>query len=458
MACQLQTNKSTLPHISIMITAFFLRVFLPIISWVTVHRVSTFTQPDTASYVDYAKEILLKGLFFHNSDLTTIRTPGYPVFLIPGLLLNHLELYTISMQILLGMVTVCLVYRLTLRLFNNTKAANLSALIYAIDPISVIFCSQILTETLSTFLLFLSLYLLVDFIKKQLVWRLALSAILLSLSAFVRPVNLYISIVVTLYLVAYFIHIKKALVSLLPSFIFVLLSLFPCLIWQIHYIHNGEYNGFTATGDHNLYFNLSASTLAKINHIPFEEQQELMGLHNFQLYFNTHPGQVNWTQSQIYKSMGQESIQILLTHISVYLPIHLKGIFLMLFGPGSIDFLKMVNLYPDQGGLINMINNYGLIYAIGFLAKNQTIAFSINLVETIFITILYSSLIVGWFKSIRIAPWISWLVFVVILYIVAISGGPQALSRYRHPLMPIFCVFSGQGIISISNLLHKKTL
>ena len=39
-----------------------------------------------------------------------------------------------------------------------------------------------------------------------------------------------------------------------------------------------------------------------------------------------------------------------------------------------------------------------------------------------------------------------WLLVAIALYFLAVSGGGQAVSRLRLPVMPILCIFAGAGI------------
>jgi hypothetical protein len=39
-----------------------------------------------------------------------------------------------------------------------------------------------------------------------------------------------------------------------------------------------------------------------------------------------------------------------------------------------------------------------------------------------------------------------WLLIGVALYFLAVSGGAQAVGRYRLPVMPVVCVFAAEGL------------
>jgi hypothetical protein len=41
-----------------------------------------------------------------------------------------------------------------------------------------------------------------------------------------------------------------------------------------------------------------------------------------------------------------------------------------------------------------------------------------------------------------------WLLLGISLYFIAVSGGAQAVGRYRLPVMPIVCIFAAAGLRS----------
>jgi 4-amino-4-deoxy-L-arabinose transferase-like glycosyltransferase len=64
-----------------------------------------------------------------------------------GLLLGRLEVATITLQILLSCLTVFMIYRTALLLFEPQRTAIIAAVLYALDPFSILFASLIAPET-----------------------------------------------------------------------------------------------------------------------------------------------------------------------------------------------------------------------------------------------------------------------------------------------------------------------
>lgn len=144
------------------------------------------TYSDTPSYRRLA-EAVLHG--FANYDGT--RTPGYPVFL--ALVGSDQRVWLV--QLLLGLLTTCLLFYIGWKLTGKPWFGGLIALFHTLNLGQLFFESNLLTETLTTFLLVLTmagvLFWLITPNKRSL--GLAFSFGLLStLTLLVRPLFIYL--------------------------------------------------------------------------------------------------------------------------------------------------------------------------------------------------------------------------------------------------------------------------
>ena len=62
---------------------------------------SIFYRPDTYDYIGSMKSIITAGVFEIDGRPVTLRTPGYPIFLLLGHLAGGVEIISIFLQILL---------------------------------------------------------------------------------------------------------------------------------------------------------------------------------------------------------------------------------------------------------------------------------------------------------------------------------------------------------------------
>ena len=116
---------------SVLALALVLRVLLPVLAWVYTGDPKTFLNNDAPTYLKPAESLLRTGQFQYGlvgrhtrpDEPEIVRTPGYPVFLLPGLAAGHVIPVTIALQVLASCLTVYLVYRITLLLFERRRLA-----------------------------------------------------------------------------------------------------------------------------------------------------------------------------------------------------------------------------------------------------------------------------------------------------------------------------------------------
>ena len=112
----------------ILSVALLIRSFIPILAYFYTHDVTIFQVPDTASYVEPARQLIAQWSFLcHDGTPEIIRTPGYPILLVLGLSLDRLDLVTITLQILISCFTVYLVYRTADLVFESRGSRPLSS-------------------------------------------------------------------------------------------------------------------------------------------------------------------------------------------------------------------------------------------------------------------------------------------------------------------------------------------
>ena len=180
----------------LLILAISIRLLLPVLAAVATGDTAVFHTNDTASYVRPAIGLISEGRFEEDGVFEIFRTPGYPILLIPGLALGQVELITITTQIVLSVLTVFLVFRLAALMFHRVQIAILAAFLFAIEPVSIVYSSKLMAETLFTTLIALFLYFVVLYWKKESLIYLAISATALAASIYVRPIAYYLPILV----------------------------------------------------------------------------------------------------------------------------------------------------------------------------------------------------------------------------------------------------------------------
>ncbi|MEK0196258.1 hypothetical protein, partial [Microcoleus anatoxicus] len=123
----------------VLLVALLMRFLLPVLALSITQDLEMFNRGDTLSFIIPAKKLIEFGQFLNiDNQPELFRTPGYPLLLIPGILVGHVEVVTIFIQIMLDCLTVYLIYKIALLLFERDEIAIVCALLYAIEPLPIL--------------------------------------------------------------------------------------------------------------------------------------------------------------------------------------------------------------------------------------------------------------------------------------------------------------------------------
>jgi Dolichyl-phosphate-mannose-protein mannosyltransferase len=144
-----------------------------------------FFYPDSYTYITPALSVL-HGLGFTSEDgPETLRTPGYPVFLLPFLAMRTSPATIVAVNHLLDALLAALLYLLARRNGARQWIAIAAALILAFDTITIHYANKILTETLSATLVVVIFLIVMN--RKSIGW-LVTAGLLCGTLVLVRPV------------------------------------------------------------------------------------------------------------------------------------------------------------------------------------------------------------------------------------------------------------------------------
>jgi 4-amino-4-deoxy-L-arabinose transferase-like glycosyltransferase len=448
-------ERKGVPVRYVLLLALAVRVAFALFSFLATGNSTAFHALDTGSYIDAAQSLAAGRGFTTNGAPEIIRTPGYPLLLLPGAPLGSLEPVAVALQTALSVLTVYLVYRIALHLFDSRRAASLCALLYALEPLSVLYASRILTETLFTFLIALFLYCIAKFFRGGSLPYLAASALALAASVYVRPIIISFSLVVALILLGWAVLSKKSVRLAAAALLFFVLSVAPVGLWQLRNAAAADYNGFSAISDISWYFYQGASVTAAERGVPYYVVQEELGYSDRERYFQAHPEQRTWPEGRVYEYMGREGRKVTFGNIPIYARIHAIGMVKTLVNPGGVEYLKSLNLYPDVGGDFGVAVNAGIGETIAYLVRENPLLLAVNL---LFGLMLAAYLLLSLLTLLSRHTWSVALVIVLALalYLLVLSGGPQSLSRFRHPIMPEICILAGYGLSVIMDRVRAR--
>jgi Dolichyl-phosphate-mannose-protein mannosyltransferase len=424
---------------SVLALALVLRVLLPVLALVYTGDLKSSLTPDTSSYLKPAQSLLRTGRFAIWSGPEIVRTPGYPVFLLPGLAAGHVIPVTIALQVLASCLTVYLVYRISLLLFERRRLAVSCALLYAFEPLSILYTGFLVSETLFTTMTTLFLYILVKYLRTGSTWALLGAAIALAASIYVRPVGYFLPPILACGLVVWGLATRRFRPGRLFAHValFLIVSMGLTGLWQLRNWREAGYPGFSTVASLNMYYYLGASVLAARESVPFYDMQTRLGW---------PVNEEDWTRAEKHRYIGREGRRIVLEHPVLYARIHLDGIMRMLLDPSGTECLKYFQLYPQHGGLQGVMVDKGLVRTVVIMAREHPLLFWSNLVLAPLLGFYLLFSVVALFSRRFITDPAVLAALGVAAYFLLIAGGTDATGRFRHPDMPILCIFAGYGL------------
>ncbi len=414
------------------------------------------TQGDTESYLAPARSLFFHAAFATNGHPEIDRTPGYPIFaMLSGMACNIIPLnvlLTALAQIALSLATIWLVSRITDRCFPRQNAWLIAAWLFAVEPLSVVMSIRLMPETLFVFLLAAVLHCLLAFLATGRLQMLAASGLLLAAATFVRPVGYYLVICLAAALV-FIPHKQSGHRWKAPALL--LLVVIPCFAaWQLRNFHETGYSGFSAIVEKNLYFYQAAEVAAESVHTSFGIEQQRRGYPDEAAYLAAHPDQALWSQTQRLAWMRTQAMQELALHRGTYLRSHFRGVAVVAFTPAVAESLQLLKLAPTNGGMPRRLVNESLMTSIAGIAKSKPgVLIYMGLLE-LFLILLYGMALFGLLRG-KAGAVAKVTLVGCIFYFLLISGGAQAVGRYRLPVMPEVCVLAAGGFATLRRRGHK---
>jgi hypothetical protein len=187
----------------ILVTAILIKLFF--FAFIATHLPKNKFEPDSVDYLGTAKTLYSQGAFLRtdNSGATqyeTLRTPGYPVFLaILHYLINIPLDGIVFIQILLTIIVGLIVYK-TANLIDS-RLGILSAAIVLYDFPTLRFSLMLMTETLFLLLMATLLLSFTLYFKRGGLKYIIISALILAMATYVRPVSYYLGVAIVIFIV-----------------------------------------------------------------------------------------------------------------------------------------------------------------------------------------------------------------------------------------------------------------
>lgn len=429
--------------------ALIVRAAVPLLALAVATPGPQWREPDTEGYVRAAQELWHTGRLGTPERPEIIRTPGYPLLLLPGVAMGHVEAVTVMLQVLFGCATVWFVYLTARVALGDNERALAAAWLMACDPVSIIYSSKLLTETCFTTFLTAGLWLNARYAASRRWSDLALAAIVIAASAYVRPIVYFLPIWLGLAILAVFWRGDADRRRLfLQSAAFVAIGMGLMAPWQIRNYIESEYPGFAAISDVNLYYYEALPVVADQQHLPAAEMDRFRieeGEGSEENYLLKHPEQRDWSEGQRLRYLRQEALRIILSDPRRSVRLHFSGIAHMLIDSGRNAWLAFFRL-ADTSKSSTPLRSASLRERLTAAIKQKPHVLAIHGLLGLILFTYLSLAAIGLVSPASRTPAML-MVLAVGLYLLLISGGLAAYHRFRVPLVPVICLLAAEGYL-----------
>jgi len=410
---------------------------------------SGFVSPDTPTYILPAQSLITHGSFSSYETPEIVRTPGYPLLLVPAVAFGHPIAIGLLENFLLATASGALIWLIVRDSLPASNAGLWAILLYCPEPVGLLYSEQILSDMLFSTQLLLFVWLGVRFLRKPSYVNLLLAALALGAATYTRPVTLYLGLWLApllLFLPGYLTRGQR----LARAILFPLLCGLTLAPWILRNVTVSEYPGFSSASDGGLYGYGAAAVKARLEHKNFVETLKELGMGDDGHYFESHPEQRSWPNGKIAKFQRDEAARIILGHFSTYALIHAHGCAVVVFAPGTTETLTALGLYAKGSGLLARALDQGILGAtLGLIRQNPVVGVALALMGTQLLIYYWLAL-----KGLRhMPPAVRALLVSLSLYLVLVSGQALAVARYRVPVMPLVCIAAG---VAIANRQRKS--
>jgi hypothetical protein len=377
--------------------------------------------PDSATYLIPARN-LLHGLGFVSEPgvAETLRTPGYPLFLLPFVALTSSVLPIIVVQHLLNVILAATAGVVACALTRSRMAGVASGLILAIDTPTIHYANKVLTENLFTAVLFV---LLLFF------WRVIHTRgglLLPILSGMICGVLVLIRPVAILYFIVPLAVFAMARIGARRIVAFTIAALLIPLGWGVrNRVETGVFTIASIAGTNMLLYR-AAGALAIEDGGEFRndlaaEQQTLERQADVEIVREEEQPLnelAHAVKAQHYSRIGTH---IVLQHPAAYSWLTLRGLLILTF---ESDWEAAMIVSSVHGSIVELV-----------ISGWTAILFPLALIGLAFL----------WRRD-RLA---ALLLGGTLLYFFAMSAGAESEARFRVPVMPEYAIAVGIGLSAI---------
>lgn len=392
---------------------------------------------DSQNYTAIARNLVLGRGYSRQDQAPFIpdpkRTPAYPLFIAATeVVAGETPWLAVILQIILGAVTVIVVYQLGKELWNE-RAGRIAAVAAAIQPYSAFIATQVLTETLFTFFFALAALMTLRLYRSLATGRAALAGICFGLAALTRPIGEYLPYMALLLLLS----MRAGRKSLVTAAVLILSFGIVIAPWI--------YRNYRLAGVPTISY--EANILLDIHYGAFTAYRATGNLSDFSAYrlVSSEEGLTETPRDEFARRLVAVAVRHPVSFVT-YLGISTAPFF---FGDG---LRSIVTAFSPAGAVFGWdfaVTKSGVLGALGIGTMPAWLV-ALGIVFKLFWALTWIAGAVGIVALIRrgAASRMAAMLFLIFLAYFAVAGGPVNSARYRLPLEPILFVVAAVGLVS----------
>lgn len=377
--------------------------------------------PDSATYLRPARFLLQGAGFVHAPGVAeTLRTPGYPLFLLPFLLVRQTAAAVVIAQHLLNGLLAMAIYLLARRRLGRAPAL-LAAILFAIDTPTIHYANKVLTETLFTAMLFGLFLLALRIVERPRMRDLASAGLLAGALVLVRPVAI-------VYFAALAVAFAIERIGWKRIAAFAAIALALPLAWAARNAHHtGVFHVASIAGSNILAYRAAGAVAIEdggdfATELP-PVQQELLADADGEIEEAMHiPDAGELSDAVRGREYGRIGRRILLEHPRGAAMLTLRGILVLLF-ESDWEAMMMVSGIDES---------------------------TVHLVIDAWSAALIVFALIGLAALARRDRPLALLLGLTIAYFVLISAGGEAEARFRVPIVPMLAIAAAAGADAVA--------
>lgn len=421
--------------------------------WVNGTNPAAFMQPDSFGYRQLALNLLQHGVFSRNEaapfEFEVFRTPGYPALLaLLYFLFGTAQLPVVLVQALLGGLTGLVVFFIGRRLFSQ-ETGVLAALFASLDMAGIGMANSLMSEVLFGLLLVLGVWLILRSLAVPAPgWDAVLAGLVLAVAAFVRPLGYYLVPLLASLLLVWHALVRDLRRGIVRVGMLLLAPVLLFGLWQgFRLVRTGSAR-FSQIECLNVFWYHGCGALSLERGQPIHDLQTELGLDSrtgtFDRWYELHPETRGMSMTQLSERWLREGVGLMLRHPVSALLVHLRGLFVQLFDPGSFLLAQMAGAENSESGYrVHAVLQCAPLSLVGYLWREHRLLLVLSVAGVLWLASVYAGVAAAF---VRQRPGFEVVLLVVVAAYCLIAGsGCEAAARFRAPVFPLVGVLAAQG-------------